>query len=998
MLAGSLWPKRCWKHSVFDPTQVPRVFGLAPGIDFPRAVLDGFEKRLAGAAPEDWARVTLIVNTRRMARRIRAIFDAGPPRLLPRILLLSDVDEMMPGIMKPPGVSLLRRRLELVQLISALLDKYPELAPRTSLYDLADSLAELIDEMQGEGVSPEQIAKLDVDDVSGHWANTKQFIEIAQSYLDLTIDRPDTEARQRWVVSQITRRWDKDPHPHPVLLIGSTGSRGTTQMLMQAVANLPKGALILPGYDFDMPENVWDGLKDALTAEDHPQYRFANLINNLGSRHGDVLPWTEDPPPNSRRNKLVSLSLRRAPVTHAWRSEGPKLSDHDIATKDVTLVLAETPRAESMAIAMRLRHAVEMGQKAALITPDRMLTRQVETALDRWRIRPDDSAGLPLHLSPAGRFLRHVASIFVRGLEAESLLTLLKHPLTHSGADRNLHQLNSQRLELRMRRDGLPYPDREGIIQTARKAVGQDEDGMQRWAEWIADTLCDLKVPDARPLSYWVSLHLKVAQAMSDGVSSEPGTLWTREAGEKARAVMDALSREAGHGGAMVAADYASLVGSLLQKEEVRDATAPHPDVMIWGTLEARVQGADLVILGGLNDGTWPEAPKPDPWLNRQMRKKAGLLLPERRIGLSAHDYQQAIAAPEVWLTRSIRSDDAETVPSRWLNRLQNLMNGLETQGGKSAWDDMVKRGDAWLQRVDAMEAVEPIQKTQRPSPRPPAEVRPRILSVTEIKTLIRDPYAIYAKHCLRLRPLNPLVPTPSALERGIVSHSALEKFIKATLSHPERLTKEAFVKIAHRTLEVDVPWPAARALWLAKLMRVADWFVDGEILRQSKTRPIAFEEDAKGELVLKSINVTLRGMADRIDLTEAGEAIIYDYKTGAPPSVSQQRYFDKQLLIEAAMVEEGAFRKVGLRPVERAAFIGIGTSPKVVEAPIGDTPAPELLEQLSGLIGSYLDQAQGFSSRRAIEREALVGAYDQLARHGEWDATQDPVPRDVGR
>jgi ATP-dependent helicase/nuclease subunit B len=38
----------------------------------------------------------------------------------------------------------------------------------------------------------------------------------------------------------------------------------------------------------------------------------------------------------------------------------------------------------------------------------------------------------------------------------------------------------------------------------------------------------------------------------------------------------------------------------------------------------------------------------------------------------------------------------------------------------------------------------------KRPSPRPPVAARPRSLSVTEIKTLIRDPYAIYARHVLR--------------------------------------------------------------------------------------------------------------------------------------------------------------------------------------------------------------------------------------------------------
>ena len=211
--------------------------------------------------------------------------------------------------------------------------------------------------------------------------------------------------------------------------------------------------------------------------------------------------------------------------------------------------------------------------------------------------------------------------------------------------------------------------------------------------------------------------HLSLAEAIvsgSDTGKSDP--LWHMQAGRAAREVMDDLAEHASHGGQMSASDYTDLAGALLSAAEVRDRDAPHPRIMIWGTLEARVQGADLVILGGLNDGTWPEAPPPDPWLNRAMRKEAGLLLPERRIGLSAHDYQQAIAAPEVWLTRAIRSDEAETVPSRWLNRLENLLTGLKDQGGGVAWDQMGARGQKWLAQTAAVEDITPTAPAKRRS------------------------------------------------------------------------------------------------------------------------------------------------------------------------------------------------------------------------------------------------------------------------------------------
>ena len=981
---------------MFEPQDTPRVFGLPAGVDFPRLLVEGLLQRFAGRPPEALARVELLVNTERTARRLRTIFEDGPALLLPRIRLITDLQTLAPSVIIPQGVPALRRRLELIGLISALLEKSPDLASRASLYDLADSLAALIDEMQSEGVSPDKIAELDVSDESGHWERAKIFLGIVQDYLHLTEAKPDKEAQQRARVLAISALWAEQPPTHPVLVAGSTGSRGTTMLLMQAVARLPQGALILPGFDFDLPADVWAALDDPMISEDHPQYRFYNLMKALGDTPNAVKNWHECAPPSPARNKLVSLSLRPAPVTDAWRIEGPKLEDLERATEDVTLLLADTPRAEALAIALRLRKATEDGQTAALITPDRMLGRRVTAALTRWNILPDDSAGTPLHLSPPGRFLRHVAALLTQKLDAEALLTLLKHPLTNSGTERKPHQLNTQRAELAIRRHGLPYPQADTFTALCA-AASPDDTLLQDWATWVADAITGHQDFAVRPLTYWVNTHLAIAERIAAGpAGTDAHGLWQKKAGEKASSVMQELKVQAEYGTDLTAADYGDLVGALLAAGEVRDRDAPHPDVMIWGTLEARVQGADLVILGGLNDGTWPEAPPPDPWLNRKMRNEAGLLLPERRVGLSAHDYQQAVCAAEVWITRAIRSEDAETVPSRWVNRLGNLMGGLPKQGGVQAWGAMIARGNYWLAQARALEAVEPDASAPRPSPRPPLDARPRSLSVTQIKTLIRDPYAIYARHCLRLRPLRPLVQSPDAPLRGTVIHAVMEAFVKSVIHDPTLLKRTHLLKVANEVLAEIVPWPAARTIWLAKLARVADWFIEAEQLRLSSATPIAFEDDARGQLKLPELGFTLSGVADRIDKNANGEVQIYDYKTGNPPTKKQQKYFDKQLLIEAAMVEEGAFDKVGAAPVSRATFIGLGTTPVEMNAPLEDEPPLVVLDNLRKLIAAYLDPAQGFTARRMMERDDFTGDYDHLARYGEWDLSDPANPEDL--
>ncbi|MEM6938675.1 MAG: double-strand break repair protein AddB [Pseudomonadota bacterium] len=984
---------------MFEPAQKPRLFGLPPGVDFPNALVSGLRARLSDRPPEAMARVDVIVNTRRMARRLREIFDAGPASFLPRVRTLGDLDRLLPGTPLPPAVSPLRRRLDLVKLVSRLLDIDKSIAPRTSLYALADSLAALIDEMQGEGVAAEAVAQLDVSDQSGHWARAQQFLNIAQSYLAQLDAAPDAEARQRQLVLKILAQWALEPPIHPIIVAGSTGSRGTTALLMQAVARLPQGALILPGFDFASPSAMWSALDTQPPSEDHPQYRFYKLMKALELNEGDVYPWTTAPPASTTRNELIALSLRPAPVTDTWLSEGPKLIDVGEACAKLTLLEAQSPRQEALAIAARLRKAVAQGTRAALITPDRMLTRQVTAALDRWNILPDDSAGTPLHLSPPGRFLRHVAELFVKKLDALMLLTLLKHPLCHSGPRRNEHQLFTQQLEMEIRRVGLPYPDAPSLLRVAQSASAKmhDPETFLAWADWVSRSFCGLHEVGAQPLPHWVAAHQSAAEQISAGrFDEEEHALWKKQAGQSARQVMETLCAEAPFGGSLSAADYGQMIYALLSAEEVRDRDAPHPNIMIWGTLEARVQGADLVILGGLNEGSWPEAPPPDPWLNRQMRLQAGLLLPERRIGLSAHDYQQAVAAREVWLSRSIRSEDAETVPSRWLNRLGNLLNGLPDGIGAAAWQDMRARGSYWLGQAAQLEATVRVTPAPRPSPRPPLAARPQALSVTEIQRLIRDPYAIYAKHVLRLRPINALVQEPDAPMRGVLLHRIMERFVKALQHDPTALSRQRLLEIAEDVLSEEAPWPAARLMWRARIARIADWFVEREGRRQQTATPLLFERAAKGILTFDDLGVTITGYADRIDWMPEGKVLLYDYKTGTPPTKKEQTFFDKQLLIEAAMIAEGSFADLGPSEVAEAIYIGLGPTPVEVAAPLTEEPPVKVIEGLHALIAAYRDPAQGFTSRRMVQREGFAGDYDQLARFGEWDATAKPSGEDL--
>jgi double-strand break repair protein AddB len=963
------------------PMADPALYALPPGVDFPAKLVAGLLHRMQGQPPEALARVTLILNTQRMRRRVTECLLAKGARLLPRLLLLTDVVGLGP-LPPPPAIPPLRRRLELTVLLDKLLQTGTTDFPRSALYDLADSLAALMEEMEGEGVSPERIAALDVADHSAHWARTQAFLGIVAQTMDCD---EDGEGRLRQAVLSLAAHWQAAPPADPVILAGSTGSRGTTALLMQAVARLPQGAVVLPGYDFDQPPAVWDRLDDALTAEDHPQFRFRALMQLLDCGPEAVRPWTDVPAPSPDRNRLISLSLRPAPITDQWLAEGPSLPPLIPATQDLTLIEAPGERAEAFAIALILRQAAEDGVRAALISPDRNLTRRVTAALDRWGIRPDDSAGRPLPLSAPGRFLRQITGLIGERLTADRLLALLKHPLAFSGPGRGAHLILTRELELHLRRHGPAFPTAESLAAWAEKSR---MDRAQEWARILGETLSPLASIGPRPLTAFVDAHLATAERLARGFAADgSGALWEKEAGQKAAEALAELQAEAGVAGILTPGDYDRLFHGILQRHEVREAESVHPDIMIWGTIEARVQGAELVILGGLNEGAWPAQPPPDPWLNRAMRKAAGLLLPERRIGLSAHDYQQAIAAPRVVLTRALRGPEAETVPARWLNRLVNLMSGLPDRDGPKALELMRGRGQHWLTLAARFDQVDPVPPAPRPSPRPPVEARPKRLSLTEISRLVRDPYAIYARHVLRLSPLDPLRPEADPRLRGVVLHEILETFLRR--GGADRAT---LLSIADEVLAARVAWPLARTVWRARIAKAADAF-----LRYSASTggtPVLLEE--KGAIQVAGLDFTLTGKPDRIDRLDDGRLLLIDYKTGDPPSEKQQRTFDKQLLLAAAMAERGGFASLGLSEAARIAFVGLKAELKTVETDLAPGQIGAVWDEFVRLISAYAQPGQGYTARRALMSEKDQSDYDHLSRYGEWDMTQDPLPEDL--
>jgi ATP-dependent helicase/nuclease subunit B len=394
-------------------------------------------------------------------------------------------------------------------------------------------------------------------------------------------------------------------------------------------------------------------------------------------------------------------------------------------------------------------------------------------------------------------------------------------------------------------------------------------------------------------------------------------------------------------------------------------------------------------VLGGLVEGVWPPQTRSDPWLNRPMRHELGVDLPERRIGLSAHDFAQSLGAKEVILTRAAKLSGAPTVASRFTQRLQAV-------AGEERWKAALARGEKYLHWARALDQPEMTPKSApRPQPKPAVELRPKSLSVTEIELLLRDPYSIYARHVLRLQPLDAVDTPPGARDRGTVIHEAIgtftERYKEALPADPLeellRLGKEGFAKLED--------FPDARAFWWPRFQRVARWFVDFEQERRASLTKLDVEVGSELEIRIGNDVFKLRTRADRIEHLDSGRYAILDYKTGQVPTAPQVKSgLSPQLTLEGAILRAGCFEGIpqGASIADYAYVALRGGEPPGELRPIiwkdttPDAEADKALERLTAVLLKFADADTGYASR---ERPMFMGRgggdYDHLARVREW-------------
>jgi ATP-dependent helicase/nuclease subunit B len=998
------------------------LFSIAPHTPFlpclVEAVMDG--RLLAGwdrTGPFWLSDVTIILPTRRAQEKLAEAFADHPDfhGLLPDLRTFGgeagDEEPFLPpfdAAPLPKVASTLRRRLRLSDLVAAWAKseagRQAFSSPPTAaeIFAMAESLGRLVDDLHIEERTAADIRALSAhmeQELGNYWQQTLQFLDIALSaWPNWLADQGLADASQLRGL-RLDRQAGALPFlfgERPVIAAGSTGSIPATARLLGAIGNLPRGAVVLPGLDQAMtPETQAILLDKDGNSHGHPQYGLALLLRRFGARAEDVVELAA---PDAPRTRLVNLALASTPETARWSEQRFDAAALSRALEGVAMIRARNEDEEARAVALCARAALEEKKSVGIVTPDRNLARRITAELKRFAIEVDDAAGTPLFHAPAGRLARQVLNLVAGGCAPVDLLALLRNRATRLGLERGAMAALADDVDLGLLRGQRPGPGTAGLRAMLAAHLGGKlkyparKLTPERGAE-IADLFDRLDVAIA-PLTDLIALPEMTASALALALGKVVSSVRAEAplpGREELAAWVESMAALEGEGHRFGPFGLEDVLATLMAGVEVRNPVPEdrRTDIAIWGQLEARLMSPDVLILAALNEDKWPGTADPGPWLSRGMRLGAGLEPPERQQGLAAHDFAQGMGNAAVILAYADRVGSSPSLPSRLVQRLDAFI-------GEHASRDMRARGQVWIESARQLDSVAQVVAALRPEPNPPVHTRPRKLSVTEIETLMRSPYDLYAKHVLKLKPLDALGEDPDARERGTIVHAIFARFVfeKCDPAGPQAF--EQLMDIAREEFAGLDAIGERRDIWLKRFEAAARQFLDFEQGRSHLVAERHAEVDGRWDLRLAE-PFAVTGKADRVDVLTDGTLEILDFKTGSPPSGAAMKGFEApQLPVEALVARQGGFKDIPAAPTSALTYIKVGLGPDAFKPSsfalsegmsVSDV-ADEIWRRMQGQIDYFLLRDNPMPARLLpLKTQRFAGAYDHLARVAEWTA-----------
>lgn len=965
------------------------IFNIAQSCSLTDVLAEKFS-RIYADNPEGLANVLFLLPNRRACVSLRDAFvrvNGLKPSILPQIVPIADADEdeiflntdANSEVLRqlPPAIDNYERLFLFTRLIVSKPAEYglPEMT-FAQAFALAQDLAKLIDVFYNEQLSFDGLKNLVPEQYAVHWQETLNFLQIISKYWPQILQERglcDTINRKNALLKAQAEMWQKNPPSGRVVAAGITALFPGLKQILRTIKNLPNGEIYFYGIDKRLEDDAWEQID-----ESHPQYELKQLLEFLQISRFEVKD--EVKPRNPMREKLVSEMMRPALSTMEWR----RLSADSLtseATENLHLIASEDMGQEASAIAVIMRDVLNTeGKTAALVTTDRTLARRTAAELERWQIKIDDSAGKPLHLTPVGIYLLSILQVLEEDFSNSSVLALLKNPFMRLHSD-----IASLRRRVRNYELALRTPSYSGNKKEISEALLQDISLLKQ----IMNPLKSLYDNPQADFTVLLQTHLQVAEALSDAASeNETGAdvLWRGDDGRKAAALFSKVLPQLKVLEQIPPKQYLSILTGLIASETVRPLYGTHPRLKILGPIEARFNHYDVVIIGGVNEGVWPQLPSSDPWMSRPMKKDFGMPLPERSIGVMAADFCQLLCAPEVYLTRASRVAGTPMNKSRWLLRLETVLKAY----GYNA-ENLIDYQYAGLARLQDTPAAQ--DKIVIPAPKPPVSARPRRLSASWLERLICDPYSVFAAKILRLKPLDAPDKDLTPSDYGNLIHGILEEF---NTKFPKELpndAREQLINIGLNRFQAADISAELRAFWWPSFIKTADWILAQEAICRPAIKQIYNEVEGQMQINAPAGPFIAEARADRLNYNLDGSVDIIDYKTGRTRSNKQVRSgYAPQLPLEGLIAAAGGFSKNGKQiaagSVGKLCYWKLGE--KVIEITETEKILEQTYEQLQQLIAAFDFETTPYLVRPNPKYAPDYSDYEHLERIKEWAAEND--------
>ncbi len=937
------------------------IFHIPAGVPFLKELARGIHIRWP-----DFSKVTIFLPNKRSCRSLREILGIDP-----KILPLGEEYEEVLDSQETTGlrpISPIRRKFLLTQIITEWRSSKEETPDdfSGSFIDhsayLADHLARFLDEMQREKIPLEKLREIVPAELANHWQVTLDFFSLLeQKWPEILAEKGliDIAEYTNLLLERQAQAWTKNPPEFPVIIAGSTGSIPATASLIKSAALLSNGNIILPGLDLAADVEYWKNID-----ETHPQQGLKNLLESMKTERSEIKNWT-DAKTDLGRLKFASEIMCPGVEIDKWLSL--KIAKNTV--DGIERIDCHNQQEEATVIAMRFKEILEEPDAtAALVTTDRHLARRVSAIMKRWNVSIFDTAGVRLLELPDAVFLHQCLKAADASFSPVHLLALLKNPLAECGMAGKLERAALRGIRNYNDLDSLQkLLEEKNELELAALILSIAEKG-KKFLNLLRGKQADFGA--------LLQAHMDFSGKLSE-------KLWQGATGRNLKEFLEKLIRISSGTKIDPMVSYPGLFEAFLQTEYYYPETEKHPRISIMGMLEARLQQFDLVIIGGLNEGSWPVA-SDNPWMSRAMRQALGLFTEEKHKSLSAHDFYSLIAAKKVLLTRAERIGGEVTIPSNLLLRMDALLKAAKMENA-------LQPAKPWRKWAELM--YEPSEKIELvpPAPKPPINARPKKLSVTAVERLLRNPYRIYASHILRLKPLPAIDQDPEKAEIGEIVHKAMEIFgqnyrdagfvdIRAQLTVAG---EQAFSRIAGK---------AAYNFWWPKFASIIGNVARNEIARRKTTNKSFFE--INGEITLDDFTLTAK--ADRIEIADSGGCIV-DYKTGALPAIGEiEKGLAVQLFLEALIFQSGGFdkfmialggRKAADCTIKELEYWKLFSDEGITIHRVKDVAKhiEQTTQQLKKTIEQYSDPDTPYASTPWLDKGAKHDPYRHLARVGEW-------------